>query len=113
MEDSCFEDESNEDQLGIEESCSEIEQTDSETSEDDDEFDLDEVISKVDNTHITQYSSRSGMTWSSIPPLSTRTNLVDNATEKAGPTELTKDVTSIADVFLCFISEKLLHYIKF
>ncbi|CAF2739808.1 unnamed protein product [Rotaria sp. Silwood2] len=48
MEDSWFEDDSDEDQLDIEESGSETENADSETSEDD-EFDLDEVISRFDD----------------------------------------------------------------
>ena len=103
MEDSWFEDDSDEDQSDIEESGSETENNDSETSEeDDDEFDLDECISKIKDTHITQYSSISGMTWSSTPPLSTQTNLADSTAEKTGPTELTKNVTSIADAFISF-----------
>ncbi|CAF5037729.1 unnamed protein product, partial [Rotaria sp. Silwood1] len=46
MEDSWFEDESEDDELGDKESSSEIEHDDSETSEYEDEIDLDDVTSK-------------------------------------------------------------------
>lgn len=62
MEDSWFEDESEDDELGDKESSSETEYDDSETSEHEDEIDLDDVTSKKGYTQSTFYSSSSGMT---------------------------------------------------
>ncbi|CAF0987904.1 unnamed protein product [Rotaria sordida] len=111
MEHSWFEDESEDDALGDKESSSEIEHDDSETSEHEDEIDLDDVTSKKGYTQSTSYSSSSGMIWSSISSYSTKTYSTDTATMKTGPTELTQDVISVADAFQCFISENILQKI--
>jgi hypothetical protein len=54
------------------------------------------------------------MVWSSIPSYSLATKHYDNVKLISGPTELIKDVASVEDAFLCFISEemlkKLVHY---
>ncbi|CAF1447770.1 unnamed protein product, partial [Rotaria sordida] len=111
MEDSWFEDESEDDELSDKESSSEIEHDDSGTSKHEDEIDLDDVTSKKGHTQSTFYSSSSGMTWSSISSYSTKTYSTGTATMKAGPTEHTQDVISVADAFQCFISDNILQKI--
>ncbi|CAF1527960.1 unnamed protein product [Adineta ricciae] len=62
-----------------------------------------------DSSQRSFYSSKSGITWSSIPhPSTKKANCSNDTSEKAGPTTLTKHVSSIQDSFTCFISEKVL-----
>ena len=111
MNDSWFEDESEDHQHSNDESGLEIEYDDSETSEHEDEIDLDDVISKTSYTQNTFYSSSSGMTWSWISSYSTETYSANSTTVKSGRTELAEDLSSVVDAFQCFISEEILQKI--
>ncbi|CAF5135014.1 unnamed protein product, partial [Rotaria sp. Silwood1] len=51
------------------------------------------------------------MIWSSIPHRSTKTNSSNDTIEKAGPTEITEDVSSIEDAFICFMSKEIIQKI--
>lgn len=102
---------SDSDDLDGEESGSETENRESETSEDDDEIDLENFELDEDSTRKSLYSSKSGMIWSSIPCSSTKTNSFNDTIEKTGPTKPTEEASSIEDVFICFMSEKMLQKI--
>ena len=106
MDDSWFEDESDQDETNNEERGSETESVESETSDDDNEVDLDEVFSKVSLAESTSYSSRSGMSWSRIPSASVETNFVIDENNTVGPTDRTKDVTSMLIPFFIFCRKK-------
>ncbi|CAF2746898.1 unnamed protein product [Rotaria sp. Silwood2] len=92
-------------------SGSETEDEESQTSEDDDEIDLENLKLNDDSSWQSSYSSKSGMTWSSIPHRPMKTNSFNDNTEKAGPTDITDDVSSIEDAFTCFISDKIMQKI--
>ncbi|CAF2860561.1 unnamed protein product [Rotaria sp. Silwood2] len=109
--DNSIEDESDSDYFDDPESGSEAEDGESQTSEDNDEIDLENFKLNDDSTWQSSYSSRSGMTWSSISHRSTKTNSSNHTIEKAGPTEITEDVSSIEDAFICFMSEKIIQKI--
>jgi hypothetical protein len=105
---SLIEDESDSDYFDDQENGSETEDGESQTSEDDDEIDLKNLKLNDDSTWPSSYSSRSGMTWSSIPHRSTKTNTSNDTVEKAGLTEITENISFIEDAFICLISEKIL-----
>lgn len=113
-EETWFEEENNEDCSDVDsESGSETYDPQSETSEYESEIDFLEldrlhIDANIDFTKETSFSSRSGMTWLSIPSHAGKTKSSSTATEKSGLTELSKNITSVEDAFLCFISEKML-----
>lgn len=110
---SWIEDESDDDNFyeHEQENGSETEDAESQTSEEDDEIDLECLKLDDDSTQTTLYNSKSGIIWSSIPYPSKKTNSSDDASEKAGPTKLTEDVSSVQDAFICFMSEKIMQKI--
>jgi hypothetical protein len=103
-----IEDESDSDYFDDQESGSESENGESQTSEDDDEIDLEDLKLNDDSTRKSLYSSSSGMTWSSIPHRLMKINSSNDTIEKAGPTDITEDVSSIEDAFICFMSKKII-----
>ncbi|CAF3941954.1 unnamed protein product [Adineta steineri] len=97
-------------------SGSETHDAQSETSEDESEIDLLEIDrleidTNKDFSKKTSFSFRSGMIWFSIPSHPRKTKFSSAATEKSGVTEFTKNITSIEDVFLCFVSVEMLNKI--
>jgi len=108
MKDNWFENESDDDNLHVEESGSETENNDSQKAE---EIDLENLEIGDPNEKYTQkrsYSSRSNMVWSSTPSYSSATKRYSNVIGTPGLTDFTKNVVSIEDAFLCFISEEML-----
>ncbi|CAF1059912.1 unnamed protein product [Rotaria sordida] len=79
----------------------------SQTSEDDDEINLENLKLDDDSTRKSLYNPSSVMTWSSIPQHSTKKNSSNDTIEKAEPTEITDDISSIEHAFICFMSEKI------
>lgn len=59
-------------------------------------------------TQQSSYSSRSGITWSSTSSYSLNTKLCTNIIVTSKSTEITKNVASVEDSFLCFISDQML-----
>ncbi|CAF1271559.1 unnamed protein product, partial [Didymodactylos carnosus] len=112
-----LEEENNEDCSGVDsENGSETHDAQSETSEYESEIDLLEfdrlqIDANIDFTKETSFSSRSGMAWFSIPSHASKTKFSNTATEKSGLTEFSKNITSVEDAFLCFISEEMLNKI--
>lgn len=112
-----FEEENNEDCSDVDtENGSETHDAQSQTSEDESEIDLLdidclEINVNKDFTKRTSFSSRSGMTWSSIPSHASKTKFSNTVTEKSGLTEFSKNITSVENAFLCFISEEMLNKI--
>ncbi|CAF1319632.1 unnamed protein product [Adineta ricciae] len=90
---------------------SETENAESQTSEEDDEIDLENLKLDDDSTERSLYSSKSGITWSSIPSSSTKISSSNDTNEKTGPTGFTENVSSIEDSFMCFMSEKIIRKI--
>ena len=105
--DSSSEIESDEDRFDDPNSGSEMADGESQTSDDDDEIDLENLKLDDDSAKRSLYTCKSGITWSSIPTSSMKMNSSDDMIEKPGPTKLTEGVTSIEDAFICFISEKI------
>jgi hypothetical protein len=93
------------------ESGSETENADSQTSEEEDEIELENLKLDDDSIQRSLYNSKSGITWSSIPHPSKEPTSSNDTAEKGGPTKFTADVSSIQDAFTCFITEKILHKI--
>ncbi|CAF1503089.1 unnamed protein product [Rotaria sordida] len=108
---SWIEDESDDEESYDQGSASETQDAESQTSEEDDEIDLENLKLDDDSTPKSLYSSKSGITWSSIPYPSKKAKSSNDTSEKAGPTKLTEDVSSIQDAFICFISEKIIQKI--
>ena len=108
MEDNQFEDVSDEDSLVFTQSDSETENADSQTSEDEEEIDLEQMNLDEKYTQQSSYSSRSGMIWSSSPFYSLNTKLCTNIIGTSKLTEIDQNVASVEDSFLCFISEEML-----
>ncbi|CAF0914650.1 unnamed protein product [Rotaria sordida] len=101
------------DNAHVEESGSETENIDSETTENEEEIDLEKLnLEESDpDENYTQgcsYSSRSDMVLSSTPSYSSTTKHHANVNLTSGLTELTAHVASVEDAFLCFISEEML-----
>jgi hypothetical protein len=103
--------ESDDEDFYDQQSGSETENAESETSEEDDEIDLEHLKLEDDSTQKILYNSRSGITWSSIPYSSMIINSSVNTIEEAGPTTLTQHVSSMKDAFFCFMSEKIIQKI--
>jgi len=78
------------------------------TSEDEEEIDLEQMNSNGKYTQQSSYSSRSGITWSSTSSYSLNTKLCTNIIVTSKSTEITKNVASVEDSFLCFISDQML-----
>ncbi|CAF1328747.1 unnamed protein product [Rotaria sordida] len=108
---SWIEDESDDEDSYDQGSASETQDAESQTSEEDDEIDLENLKLDDDSTPKSLYSSKSGITWSSIPYPSKKAKSSNDTSEKAGPTKLTEDVSSIQDAFICFILEKIIQKI--
>jgi hypothetical protein len=108
---SWIEDESDDEDFYDQDSGSETENAESQTSEEDDEIDLENLKLDDDSTARSLYSSKSGITWSSIPSSSTKKNSSNDTNEKTGPTKFTENVSSIEDAFMCFMSEKIIQKI--
>ncbi|CAF5091521.1 unnamed protein product, partial [Rotaria sp. Silwood1] len=94
-----------------EQSGSETENDESQTSDADDEIDLEDLKLTEGSTRKSSYTSKSGMIWSSIPSASTKINSFSDNIEKSGPTKLTENVASIEDAFICLMSEKIMQKI--
>lgn len=78
MENNSFEAVSDEDSLVFTESDSETENVDSQTPEDEEEIDLEQMNLNDKYTQQISYESRSGMIWSSTPSYSLNTKLCTN-----------------------------------
>jgi hypothetical protein len=86
MKNNWFENESDDDNLHVEESGSETENNDSQTSEEEEEIDLENLEIGDPNEKYTQnrsYSSRSNMVWSSTPSYSSATKRYRNVKENS------------------------------
>ena len=105
---SFIEEENDSDYFDDENSGSETEDHGSQTSDDDDEIDLENLKLNDNSTWQTLYNSKSGMTWSINPNYSTKTNHSNNNVIQAGLTEVTANISSIEDAFLSFMPEKML-----
>jgi hypothetical protein len=105
---SSIEEENDSDYFDDQNSGSETENHESQTSDDDDEIDLENLKLNDSSTWQSSYNSKSGMTWSSNPHYSTKTNCSTDDVVQAGLTEVTANISSIEDAFLSFISEKML-----
>lgn len=104
-----IEEESDSDYVDDQRSASETEEHESETSDDDDdEIDIEDHKSNNNFTWQSSYNSKSGITWSSNPHPSSKTNSSNYDAIKAGPTDVTANISSIEDAFFCFIPEKML-----
>ena len=108
---SFIEEENDSDYFDDENSGSETEDHGSQTSDDDDEIDLENLKLNDNSTWQTLYNSKSGMTWSINPNYSTKTNHSNNNVIQAGLTEVTANISSIEDAFLSFMPEKMLEKI--
>ena len=71
----------------------------------------DSAILDDDSAKTSLYSSKSGITWSSIPCSSTKRNSSNDTSEKPGPTKFTENVSSMEDAFMCFMSEEIIQKI--
>ncbi|CAF3579688.1 unnamed protein product [Rotaria sp. Silwood1] len=92
-------------------SGSEIEDHESQTSDDDEEIDLENLKLNDNSTWQSSYNSKSGMTWLSTPNYSMKTSCSNDNAAQAGLTEVTANISSIEDAFLSFIPEKMLEKI--
>ncbi|UJR28884.1 hypothetical protein I4U23_010104 [Adineta vaga] len=106
-----IEEDSESDDVNDEQSGSEIENDESQTTDADDEIDLEDLKVSGDSTRKSSYTSKSGMIWSSISSTSTKTKPFSGNIEKSGPTKLTENIASIEDAFICLMSEKILQKI--
>lgn len=93
------------------ESGSETEDAESERSEDEDEVDLQENDANYDYGQENLFSSRPGMTWSSIASHLGKTKFSSDIIEKPEPTKFTKNIVFIDDAIFCSLSEKMLNKI--
>ena len=107
---SSTEEENDSDYFDDENSGSETEDHESQTLDDDDEIDLENLKLNDNSTCQSLYNSKSGMTWFVNPNYSTKTNYSNNIIQ-AGLTEVTANISSIEDAFLSFMSEKMLEKI--
>ncbi|CAF1089902.1 unnamed protein product [Rotaria sp. Silwood1] len=80
----------------------------SQTSDDDDEIDLENLKLDDDSTWKSSYTSRSGMIWSSTPHHSTKNDFSNDVIQKAGLTNTSENISSVEDAFMCFMPNKLL-----
>ena len=102
-----IEEDSESDDVNDEQSDSEIENDDNQTTDDaDDEIDSEDLKVSYDSTRKSLYASKSGMIWSSISSTSTKIKSFSGNIEKSGPTNLTENITSIEDAFMCLMSGK-------
>jgi hypothetical protein len=109
MDNDWFDDESDASaNTNAEESASETDNVDSETTEDEEEIDLEKLNLGENYTQGRSYSSRSDMLWSSTPSYSLTTKHHSNINLTSGPTRFAANVASVEDAFLCFISEEML-----
>jgi hypothetical protein len=92
-------------------SGSETEDDESKTSDDDEEIDLENPKLNDNSTWQSSYSSKSGITWSSYSDRPANTDSSNDNVVKSGLTEVTANITSIEDAFLCFMPEKMLEKI--
>jgi hypothetical protein len=83
----------------------------SQTSDDNDEIDLENLKLNDDSTWESSYSSSSGMIWSSIPHRSTKIDSSNDTIGKTGLTNITEDISSVEDTFMCFMSKIILEKI--
>lgn len=92
-------------------SGSEVEDHESQTSDDDEEIDLENLKLNDNSTWQTSYNSKSGMTWLSTPNYSMKTSCSNDSVAQAGLTDVTANISSLEDAFLSFIPEKMLEKI--
>ncbi|CAF1309662.1 unnamed protein product [Didymodactylos carnosus] len=105
---SSIEGENDSDFLDEHHSGSETQDGESETSDNDDEIDLENHQLNDNCTWQSSYNFRSGMTWSSNPHHFSKTNFSNDNTTEAGLIQVTENISPIEDSFLCFMSEKML-----
>lgn len=103
--DSSLEEENDSGYFDDQNSGSETEDDESETSDDDEEIDLENLKLNDNSTWQSSYSSKDGITWSSYPDRPANT---DDHVVESGLTDITANITSIEDTFLCFMPEKML-----
>ncbi|CAF1319555.1 unnamed protein product [Adineta ricciae] len=102
---SWIEDESDDEDLYDQDIGSETENAESQTSEEDDETDLENLKLDDDSTERSLYSSKSGIIWSSIPSSSTKISSSNDTNEKTVPTGFTENVSSIEDSFVFYVGK--------
>ena len=76
--------------------------------EDDEEIDLENLKLNDKFTWQSSYSSKYGITWSSYSNRAANTDSSNDRVVKSGLTEVTANITSIENTFLCFMPEKML-----
>lgn len=87
------------------------EEGESQTSDDDDEIDLENLKLDDDSTRKSSYTSRFGMIWSSIPHRSTKKDSSNDTIQKSGLTNITENISSVEDAFMCFMPQMILEKI--
>ena len=103
--DSSSESESDEDRFDDPNSGPETGDGESQTSDDDDEIDLENLKLDDDSAMKSSYTSKSGMIWSSVPRRLTEKNSSNDTIQKSGLTNITENISSVEDAFMCFIPQ--------
>lgn len=80
----------------------------SQTSDDDDTIDLENLKLYDDSTRKTSSTSRFRMVWSSIPHRSRKENSSNDTIQKSGLTNMTENNSFVEDAFMGFMPQKIL-----